>query len=83
MCTNGWGQVLFGGNICQTVFDRLIFFVKHKFRPSMTVDGSPLVGLRGLACLHVMVRDILECFFLALARLTDGEGAIQIVKSPY
>ena len=38
----------------------------------MTVDGSSLVGLRGLACLHVMVRDILKYFFLALARLTDG-----------
>ena len=49
----------------------------------MTVDGSSLVGLRGLACLHVMVRDILKYFFLALASLTDGEGAIQIVKSPY
>ena len=47
----------------------------------MTVDGSSLVGLRGLACLHVMVRDILERFFLALARLTDGEGAIPILKS--
>ena len=56
---------------------KLSFFRSQDTKGKMAVDGISLVGLRGLACLHVMV----SISGILLSSLVSGVGSVSVLKT--